>query len=39
VLESLLGHGVSVARFERIGLSLADLIERVVQGAAGHLHA
>jgi hypothetical protein len=33
VLESLVGQGVAVARCERVDLSLADLIERVLQRA------
>lgn len=35
VVAHLVEQGVVVARFERVGLSLADLIERVVQHRAG----
>jgi ABC-type multidrug transport system ATPase subunit len=35
VVEALAGAGVSVGRFERVGLSLADLIERIVQRHGG----
>jgi len=39
VLESVVRAGVPVARFERVQLSLAELIERVQQRAAEEEHA
>jgi len=33
MLQALVGRGVTVARCERVELSLADLIERVLQDA------
>jgi hypothetical protein len=34
VLDALTGAGVSVARFERMQLSLADMLERIVARSA-----
>jgi ABC-2 type transport system ATP-binding protein len=39
VLELLVGQGVSVSRLERVGLTLAELIERVQQSQEGVRHA
>ena len=39
VLEAAVSSGIEVARFERVQLSLGDLIERVQQRAAEETHA
>lgn len=38
VLSDLVNHGASIARFEKVRFSLADLIQRLLERDTGHQH-